>query len=368
MENEETIQLFSQKNGSDKLYTARLYRKGNGWAVEGLSKARSAVKWNVQPKIEEPIDYETAKRVFDYLVHGKMTGDSGYQPVAGTAGADFTPTAASGSPTRADTGLHTELLIPVKTIEELEPYFKNNDFWGQRKHDGERRPVRRDDNEIIAANKNGLVVALRDCIKQALLKFQSKKFVLDDEHIADILWAFDLLENGRDYRGEPYWRRYGRLEALFETCGLQDHVKLVETSKTEAEKRAMFLRIRLAGGEGMVFKNKNAAWRSGLSGNQWKFQFRKRAACIVSKQNEGVRSVAIHVLDENGQAVSFGSLTIPGKKPIPLANSIVEVEYLWANKGGAFEQPVFKGERQDYSPDDCRIDKIVFKGESDIAV
>jgi len=45
--------------------------------------------------------------------------------------------------------------------------------------------------------------------------------------------------------------------------------------------------------------------------------------------------------------IEVGSVAIPGSELLPAVDSVIEVEYLYAFRGGAIFQPVYKGLRPD---------------------
>ena len=50
--------------------------------------------------------------------------------------------------------------------------------------------------------------------------------------------------------------------------------------------------------------------------------------------------------------IEIGNVGIPGSEPLPPVDSVIEVEYLYAFRGGALFQPVYKGPRRDkHDPD-----------------
>ena len=50
--------------------------------------------------------------------------------------------------------------------------------------------------------------------------------------------------------------------------------------------------------------------------------------------------------------IEIGNVAIPGSAPMPSIDSVIEIEYLYAYRGGALFQPVYKGARPDkHHPD-----------------
>ena len=359
--NEERIDLFAKKSSMDKTYRCELLQRDGGWIVNGWS-ARRGDPLKYQKKQETPVEYSKAKKMYDDLVRSKITGSSGYKP-GGDAGQGYS--APSSSAEKVDIGIYAEEPVPIKDFKLIEAYITNPDIWFQEKHNGENRPLKRDGSKCIGGNKKGFEIPIPDSFKIAMVAFKPEKFVFVSEHVGEQAFVYDMLENGRDYREEPYERRLSRLTALFESAGVQDRLILVSTAKTETEKRALLARLRLEGKEGIVLKNRYGKHTVGDSNSQWKYQFRKRAAVIISEINDQ-SSVRIHVMDGENQ-VDICNVTVAAKvKPTLSVGDIIEVSYLFYNPGGGFEQSIFEGKRTDVDAKDCRLDKLVAKGESDI--
>jgi bifunctional non-homologous end joining protein LigD len=108
------------------------------------------------------------------------------------------------------------------------------------------------------------------------------------------------------------------------------------------------------------------------SGGDWlKFKFTESASCCMLEVNSGKRSVRMGLLDTSkrtdvikGQPmISVGNVTIPPNHEVPAAGDIVEVEYLYAYKGGSIYQPVYHGKRTDLDINACTTDQLKYKPE-----
>ena len=64
------------------------------------------------------------------------------------------------------------------------------------------------------------------------------------------------------------------------------------------------------------------------------------------------------------ERVFVGNVTIPSNKEVPAINSIIEVRYLYAYKGGSLYQPTYLGVRDDIGVDDCLISQLKYKQET----
>ncbi len=60
---------------------------------------------------------------------------------------------------------------------------------------------------------------------------------------------------------------------------------------------------------------------------------------------------------------SGGNVTIPVSHEIPSLNALVDVEYLYAYRGGSIYQPVYRGQRTDLELSACTLSQLKFKPE-----
>jgi bifunctional non-homologous end joining protein LigD len=148
--------------------------------------------------------------------------------------------------------------------------------------------------------------------------------------------------------------------------GFNGSIVSVETQKTPKEKQQMYERLKASGMEGIVFKKPSAPYTAGRpssGGNQMKFKFYATASVIVTSINKK-RSVAVAVIADK-KRVNVGNVTIPPNKEVPAVDSIIEVRYLYAYKGGNLYQPTYLGVRDDISFEDCLISQLKYKKEAE---
>jgi len=123
--------------------------------------------------------------------------------------------------------------------------------------------------------------------------------------------------------------------------------------------------VKERGGEGIVFKRLDAPWSPGrpASGGDWlKLKFVEAASFIAGEANRGKRSVALFLVDDAGNRVPAGNVTIPPNHAIPKPGSVVEVKYLYAHaQSGSVYQPVYLGPRDDIPADECVVSQLKFK-------
>ncbi len=122
--------------------------------------------------------------------------------------------------------------------------------------------------------------------------------------------------------------------------------------------------LRSTGAEGIVFKDINAPYTPGRpasGGTQLKFKFVETASFIVTGHNDK-RSVALGLINEAGETVPAGNVTIPSNHAIPQMGTVSEVRYLYAHReSGAIYQPVYLGPRDDIPAEECTVDQLKFK-------
>lgn len=354
----ESISLRYKEGSSDKAYNIRLEQKGDGWVVN-FEYGRYGTTLKAGSKTPQPLSREQAQKVYDRLVAEKK-GD-GYTDAEG--GQAYVGTDVAGR----DTGIRVQLLNVIESEAELETFILD-DAWGmQEKWNGERRPLLIDGKDISGANRKGLSVAIAGEIADvARTRIEvSGRTVLDGEDFGTTFAPFDLLFlDGIDLRAQPYEHRLALLLKLIERA---PEMPRPVTYRTASEKRAAIARLRDGGFEGVVFVRMDAPYTEGKpnsGGSRRKYPFRKSATCRVTSPNVGKRSVGLELLDgRTANWVFVGNVTIPPNFPVPADRAIVEINYAWANVGGAMQQPVFCGIRKDQDASDCVLSQLQYKAE-----
>lgn len=353
---EQSTYLFFTGGGSDKEYHAHLRERSQwgvsqGWVVDYANGKRGHVGQS-KPKTPTPLSYEAAKKVFDSLVKSKMK--DGYTEAE--SGVRFTNTdneqAASG---------HEQQLCVSLDLSQLDTVLTSSAWGAQQKANGERRTVRIQGDDVRGVNKLGLYVnipetwgemrALGDCL-------------IDGEQVGTTFYAFDLLEIGDlNLRNQPLEHRFSVLKEKLESLVLRrpenviPFVRLLSLVKTTREKQALMARLQAENHEGLVFKLLSGHYTPGRDPNSLKYKFTESSTCCVIAQNQK-RSVQIGLLDDEGRMVPVGNVTIPGSGPLPAPGALVEVQYLYFNPGGAFEQPVYLGVRNDILPHEATLTQV----------
>lgn len=354
----ESVNLFYREGSSNKIYQTQLEPKNdglvNGWVVN-FQYGRRGSSLQSGTKTPKPVSFEKAEAIFNKLVVEKT--QKGY-----TLDESGIPYVASGKEEKIS-GLIPQLLNSIDE-EDLEKYFKDDNYLMQEKMDGKRIMLRRAGKTVEAINRKGLVVGFPKIWEEELLKIRCDDFVLDGEAVGSVYYAFDLRRQvGSTDEINCYARYLGLCDLLKKGF---PSVQVIDTFGTEEKKRQAFAAIKARRGEGVVFKDGRSFYKPGRpnsGGPQVKFKFTATCSVIVGAINEkGKRSVNLLLLDGKKE-VPVGKVTILPNFPIPQSGNIVEVQYLYAYLGGSLYQPVYLGERDDVDRKACRLDQLKYKVE-----
>ena len=351
------ISLYYKDGSSDKVYHAQIEAKDSGYIVN-FQYGRRGSTLTAGTKTKDPVELSQAEKAFNTIIKEKTS--KGY--TEGESGAVF----QSSSLEERVTGIIPQLLNNVKTAEELEQLFKDDDWIMQEKFDGRRLIVKKAD-EVVAINKKGLAILIPEIVAN-VVKSVPHQIVTDGEIIGEKYYIFDILEyQGKNLRTNGAKNRYDILVSIPE---LQKHV--VPAYFEESAKRAAFAELKEKEKEGAVFKKKESKYVSGRpasGGNQLKYKFWASATVKVIKQHKTKRSVTVAVYDyeNNGKEIDMGNVTIPANYDIPAIGSLVEVIYLYCHTGenGKLYQSKYKGIRDDQDLTDCNYAQIKFKSPNE---
>ena len=355
---EESISLYYKDARSDKVYHAQLQAAGDGFVVN-FQYGRRGGTLAAGTKTAEPVDHAKAKKAFDAIVKEKVS--KGYSP--GAAGAAFTHTSLE----ERFTGVVPQLLNPIDE-DEAQAFLADADWVLQEKHDGHRRLVRANADELVGVNRKGLAVPLPENVAAAFEGLRASLAPLvDGELMGDTFAIFDILEaGGQDLRPRSYRERLAALDELRARLGDARGVYVTRTAFTEADKRALYAELAASGKEGGVYKRLDAPYvpgRPNSGGNQVKRKFTHSATFIVADGRATRRSVGLELIDEAGGRAKLGNVTIPSNQEIPAPGTLLEVEYLYAYRGGALAQPQCKGPRDDIETAACTTAQLHYKAE-----
>ena len=352
------ISLYCKTNGHNKEYHLQLEKSGSEWIV---NFQYGAIGSSLRPgtKTPTPVSEEEANKIFDKLVKEKI--NKGYIESEESKESGF-----SGPTIQSKEVILLPQLLNVIEESEVQKYINDDEWVGQRKFDGERRMAIVSD-KIIGLNKKGQPVQLPDSIIVSLVNVTKEGCTLDGEIIKETLHVFDLLSyNGKDLKNLPYLERIKLLNTLVLDFGM--NIEVVKTAYTKEDKQKIYDELKATNAEGMVFKLKSGkyvAGRPNSGGEQLKRKFQKTGTFIVADITKGKRSVGLNMINDAGEIVKLGKVTIPPNKSIPNVGAFVEVQYLYAFKGegGCIFQPVFLNERNDCDMTDINMSQLVYKAD-----
>jgi bifunctional non-homologous end joining protein LigD len=352
----ESILLFCQDNGSDKVYGLQINQVEDGYMVFYANGKRGA---SLKPKAltSSPVTLEEAKILYSTKEKEKRKGKRGVSiyKESQDGGVNLAVSENSGN----DSGVRIQLLNTI-SIEEAKDLCSNPAWIAQEKHDGERRPIIIESNSVAGTNVYG---EFTGGMKQEIMDGidGSVNMVIDTEDLGAHLAAFDLLEhNGTDLRTLGFMARYNHLKSA-----ISQHlsIKLSTVAVSTQEKLDLLEKVELAGGEGLVFKLANAPFSAGRpssGGDQLKVKFWKEASVVVAAINIK-NSFQMKVFDENGNDVFVGNCTIPPNKETPKVGDVIEVKYLYGYLGGSLFQPRYNKPRPEQRISECRLTQIKYK-------
>ena len=362
MQNEK-VELYFQQGGSDKVYHLELESVGDHWSVQARWGRRGSTLQSDTKVSSSP--YEEAKRAYNRILREK-TG-KGYQ-IAQTSKNGDTPISVGLPATKEHSGHVPELLTPIEEPEALR-LVQDPSWWFQQKFDGRRLAVRKTHGQYTGINKLGQVISIDSSLTESLDLMQAKDFLADGEITGSHFRLWDLLSvNDTDLRIQPYEIRYVHLTQHFR--GVRDALRICETAMNTKAKTAFVKKMHEANAEGFVCKNRYASYAGGRAGQHYKCKFVATASFIVGpkpdkKANDGHRSIAVYLL--NGDKPRFmGTVGVPDRYPLPRAEQIVEVRYLYCHPGPdakLIQAKYFGKVRDDVDVADCCVAQLKLKAD-----
>jgi len=258
------------------------------------------------------------------------------------------------------------MLLNAITPEQAERLISDDNWFMQQKADG-IRTLALVDKTVETSSRTGKPVNLTDEIKTALLTVFNVRSVVDSESCGDTLVIFDILHNGAgDMREWSLEKRVDHLEAVAAKAKQLDVpcLSFIQTARTTAQKRAALAALRTGGSEGVCFKRRTAKYSPGETDDAVKWKFKASASVLaIAPHKDGKRSVSIAVVGAGGNLVPVGSVSVPDKwGELPIGR-ILEIEYLYAFRGGSIFQPALKEIRVDKDAAD-NIESLQYRGET----
>lgn len=349
------VSLSYQDDRSDKVYSAAVIEKDDGFVVE-FSYGRRGSTLTAGTKTPVPVPRAKAESIFNKLVKEKL--DKGYR-----ASNDDAPAMVGVSSVKQASGILPQLLNPIDRNAAM-ALIEDDQWIEQEKLNGERRLIEATSSGIRGINKKGQIVALlahiHDEVRRVMEALNIAWLVIDGEQVGDHFWAFDLLAENKDLASEAVELRVSRLH---EIIAASDVLLMTPTAMTRDAKRRLFEAVERGQGEGVVFKRRGSAYlpgRPNSGGDQLKFKLKESATVRVCTGREGKRSIGMEVLDVvTGLWRFVGNCTIPPNHAVPNVGDVVEVEYLYCVD--CLYQPVYLGPRTDQDASDCTTTQLKYK-------
>lgn len=363
------IELFFQEGSSDKVYNASIVKDGDGYTVHVAWGRRGSTLNRGTKAIRVPL--ATAERKFDSLVREKT--NKGYQAIsADVKPAAVAPPVGQGSGSRAPRARakvgHAAQLLTAIEPAELDRFLADEAMIAQQKIDGMRVIAHVQADGIMVTNRDGQIAKAASSAAFAGLEYLPHGTVVDGELLDDGYWLFDILElAGEDVRGRGYLERWNLLDGELEPA-LGADVHIVPIAVGKARKRTLHDKLRQAGAEGLVFKQRDAPYTSGRpssGGPQRKLKFVKSADVVVLENAGNAYLMAVY----DGRSVVeigkvFAGTTNASRKQLDAAlaagkQPVCEVQYLYATDDNQLYQPVFVRTRSDKAARDCKRDQLL---------
>jgi bifunctional non-homologous end joining protein LigD len=351
-----TTTLYSQKNGSDKVYMLQLnmLEDGSYKIYYGNGKRGSTLK--IKEKSKTPLNKEESLILFDEIIKDKKTGSNKYKESL-----DNGETLEISSNSGKESGIDTHLLVKIDKEEALR-LCNDDNYVAQEKHDGERRPLLIKKNEVSGTNRYGeFTSGMKSGLKKGI--DLSDNVIFDTEDMGNFVIAFDILEyQGEDLKNKGFLKRYNILE---EAVKKHKTIRLSPIAITTEEKLALLERMIKGDREGLVFKLANAKYVGGKAtkktATQFKYKLYEEASVLVESVNVK-RSVAMVVFDADGNKLDMGNVTISSNKEVPSVGDVIEVKYLYVHGvGGKMFQSEFLRKRTDQRISECLETQLKYK-------
>jgi len=343
-----SIALYFSEGASDKEYHASVEARGSGYVVN-FAYGRRGSTLMTGTKTQTPVSLVKANEIYDRLVAEKE--GKGYRAMGGAR-----PAVSHVE----DAGDESEMLCKPQLLNEVQEseihdLIWNDEYGMQEKKDGKRIGIDVNGGKVQGSNRKGKVVSLPQEVVDSLV--QAPECQLDGELVGTVYHVFDILLLDEDLIEDEYESRYAKLCKLAKKFG--PNVQIVPLYQGGVKKEEMYAEFKSSNKEGVVFKKLGARYvpgRPNSGGAQLKFKFYATCSAVVSKVNKQ-RSVGLSV-----EGTEIGNVTIPPNHKVPKKGSIVEVRYLYFNKGGALYQPTYLGVRDDLDAADCTMKQLKSKG------
>jgi bifunctional non-homologous end joining protein LigD len=257
-----------------------------------------------------------------------------------------------------------ELLTAI-TVEQVGAYVLNPAYALEPKRDGRRVILSKLNGRAQAFNKRG-----EPCTAPpALLNAVPDGVTLDGELEPGRRYiTFDLLDCfGLDIRPLSCRKRREALREIISrgALSLPHGCSVIQSWESSSEKESALFRGVAERWEGVVFKNLDAPYASGRSGQHVKLKFVK--SCTVRVRKVEPTRAEIEMLEPdrpmNDRWTVVSGVSLIGRPRVKVGD-FLEVNYLYATvKNGLpkLDQPVMLMLRDDVTDADCSTEQLIFK-------
>jgi hypothetical protein len=244
----------------------------------------------------------------------------------------------------------------------------NSDRWvSQPKLDGDRVMIEVVDGQVSVLNRAGQAKTrnVGEGMVAPLRALTEGRWVFDGEVIASKVWLFDMPASSHHDESASNAERYRALSITLEAMGLtnSEHIGLVPAATSPAAKRSLIESQRKAGREGVIFRDRDAAYDSGRrSADLQKLKFLHEADVVVSKVNVGGKQNAeLSVYDAQGTPQVVGYVTTIGKGDIAVGE-VVEARFMGITNPDQprLYQPRILRRRHDKGADECSLEQFKY--------
>lgn len=261
-----------------------------------------------------------------------------------------------------------ELFVPMladpateKTADKL---LLDDNWWAERKFDGDRLLVHVDGGKVNPVNRNGKPTTIPKSVQNAFARITSGQWAFDGEIIKTKFFIFDLITagNGTVVPSMPLEERRAVLEAFWPQWSPPESVVLSACARTADEKAVLVQYLKDDCAEGYMLKNIRSTYRSGKRPKDYwrKVKFWKTVDVVVSEVGrEGKDNAVMVLLDPDRGIVEVGTTSTIGKGDIK-PGDVLEVKFLYVvdRARPRLVQPTILKKRTDKDMAECTLDQL----------
>ena len=233
---------------------------------------------------------------------------------------------------------------------------KVNGTWcAQEMFAGTRLLIHKRSGIVTGTDKHGRACPVPGAVTELVAKLYCD-CVLDGKLIGGTYQVFDLLLNdGQDYRPQPYGRRLTMLRAhIGNRVG---PVRVVPTTTGMRDVRKFHADLKERNAEGMVYRDLCMPHTAGIEHKAlFAFRITAIAQCVVAGVADRTLSVMLIYDDCPSKGLEMARVPVPADQPVPDVGAVVDIQYSHLpDKGSMFKEPVYVGVRSDVSHAACTL-------------